>query len=132
MKLVRNQSFTLTTSIRKQSKLQCLRNSFSQGSVLAPFLFYIYTYDLPVTVGRKFVHADGLAILHYASNWQALEWTLTQDMATPSSFYKWKLVAIKTVLESFHLCNKEAQCELNIIVNGQALPFCAEPTYFGI
>ena len=66
---------------------------------------------MPVTVGRKFVYADDPAILHYASNWQTLKKTLTQDMATLSFYlYKWKLKlsTTKTVLVTFYLYNKEA------------------------
>ena len=44
----------------------------------------MYMYDLSVTVGKKFAYADDLTILHYATNWQSLEGTLTQDMATQS------------------------------------------------
>ena len=77
--------------ILKKSRLWCLKNGFLQGSVLAPLLFNIYTYDLPVTVEKKFAYADEPAILHYASNWQASEETLAQDMATLSFYlYKWK------------------------------------------
>ena len=47
MELVRNRSFTLTTGDSKQSRLRRLKNGVSQGSVLAPLLFNIYTYDLP-------------------------------------------------------------------------------------
>ena len=47
MKLVRNRSFTFTTSDSKQSSLCRLKNGVSQESVLAPLLFNIYTYDLP-------------------------------------------------------------------------------------
>ena len=73
--LVCNQSFILTINAGKQSRLQCLKNDIPQGSVLAPLLFSIY--DLPVAVAIKFAYADDLAILHYASNWQVLEGTLT-------------------------------------------------------
>ena len=38
----------------------------------------------------------------------------------------------KIVSTAFHLYNKKAQREFNIFVNGQMLPFCAEPTYLGI
>ena len=50
------------------------------------FCLHIYTYNLAVTISRKFAKVDDLAILHSASNWQALEGTLTQDTATLSSY----------------------------------------------
>ena len=58
MELVHNQSFTITIGTGKQSRSQHLKNGNPQGSVLAPLLFNIYTYDVPVTVGRKFAYAD--------------------------------------------------------------------------
>ena len=38
--------------------------------------FNIYISDFPVRVGKKFDYADDQAILHYASNWLALEGAL--------------------------------------------------------
>ena len=110
------------------------KNGAPQEIVLVPLLFNICTYDLPVTVCRKFAYADDWAILHYASEWQALEETLTQDMAILSSNlykYKLKLSTTRTVSVGFHLY-KKAQHELKIFINGQALLFCAEATYLGI
>ena len=59
-------------------------------------------YNLRMTVGRKFAYADDLAIFLYASNWQALERTLTQDMATLISYF-YKLNTKKTKSAAFHL-----------------------------
>ena len=90
---------------------------------------------MTTAVGRKFAYADDLAILHYASDWQTLEGTLTQDTAILSSYlYKWKLKlsTTKTVSTVILLYTKEARHELNVFVNGQALPFCTETTYLGI
>ena len=69
VELVRNRSFTFTTGNGAQSRLRRLKNSVPQGSVLAPLLFNVYTHDLPVTVARKFVHADDLAMMHSAEDW---------------------------------------------------------------
>ena len=127
--------FTLTTGTGSQSRLRRLRNGVPQGSVLAPLLFNIYIHDLPVTIAKKFAYADDLAILHSASNWQTLEGTLNQDLATLSSYlqtWKLKLSTAKTVSAAFHLNNKEARRELSISVEGRDLPYCAEPTYLGI
>ena len=66
MELVRNRSFTLTTGDSKQSCLRRLRNGLSHGSILALFLFNIYTYDLPSMTSHKYAYADDLALL-YAS-----------------------------------------------------------------
>ena len=62
MELVRNRSFTLTTGGSKQSRLRRLKNGVPQESVLAPFLFSIYTYDLPFVISRKLAYADKFCI----------------------------------------------------------------------
>ena len=132
---VRNRSFTLTTGNSAQSRLRCLKNGVPQGSVLASLLVNIYTHHLPVTVATKFVYADDLAIMHFAEDWQSVEGTLTQDMATLSSYLqKWKLKlrTTKTVTATSHLYNKKATRELKVATEGRILPFSAEPTYLGV
>ena len=90
MELVRNQNFTLTTGDSKQSRLRRFKNDVSQGSVLAPLLFNIYTYDLPSMISTKFAYADDLALLHSSGNWKDLEGTLIQDISTLSGISRLK------------------------------------------
>ena len=61
---VRNRSITLPTGDSKQSRLRRLKNGGPQGSVLAPVLLNIYTYDLPSMISRKFSYVDDLALIH--------------------------------------------------------------------
>ena len=135
MELVRNRSFTLTTGDSKQSRLRRLKNGVPQGSVLAPLLFNIYTYDLPSMISRKFIYADDLALLHSSGNWKDLEGTLSQDMSTLSAYlqtWRLKLSHTKTVTTAFHLNNREAKRELKVYNNSRLLPFCPTPTYLGV
>ena len=135
MELVRNRSFTLTTGDSKQSRLRRLKNGVPQGSVLASFLFNIYTYDLPSMISRKFAYTDDLALLHSSGNWKDLEGTLSQDMSTLSAYlqtWRLKLSHTKTVTAAFHLNNREAKRELKVYNNGRLLPFCPTPTYLGV
>ena len=135
MELVRNQSFTLTTGDRKQSRLRRLKNGVPQGSVLAPFLFNIYTYDLPFMISRSFAYADDLTLLHSSGNWKDLEGTLSQDMSTLSAYlqtWRLKFCHSKTVTAAFYLNNREAKRELIFYNNGRILPFCPTPTYLGV
>ena len=117
MKLVQNRSFTLTTGDSKQSRLRRLKNGVPQGSVLAPLLFNIYTYDLPSMIFKTFAYADDLALLHSFGNWKGLEGTLSQDMSTLSAYLqtgRLKLSHTKTVTIAFHLNNREAKRELKV------------------
>ena len=134
MELVRNRSFTLTTGDSKQSRLRRLKNGVPQGSVLAPLLFNIYTYDLASMISRKFAYADDLALLHSSRKWKDLEETLSQDMSTLSAYlqtWRLKLSHTNTVTTAFHLNNREAKRELKVY-NDRLLPFCPTPTYLGV
>ena len=135
MELVQNRSFILTTGDSKQSRLCRLKNGVPQGSILAPFLFNIYTYDLPSMIFRKFAYADDLALLHSSGNWKVLEGTLSQDMSTLSAYlqtWRLKLSHTKTVTVAFYLNNQEAKRELKVYNNDRLLPFCPIPTYIEI
>ena len=92
MELVHNWSFTLTNGDSKPSRLRRLRNGVPQGSVLAPSLFNIYTYDVPSITSKKFAYADDVAILHTSGDWKEMERTLSQDMTTLSEYLQiWRL-----------------------------------------
>ena len=135
MNLVRNKNFTLSTGDSKQSRLRRLKNCVPQGSVLAPLLFNIYTYDLPSMISRKFVYADDLALLHSSENGKDLEGTLSQDMSTLSAYlqtWRLKLSHNKTVTAAFYLNNRETKRELKVYNNDRLLPFCPIPTYLGV
>ena len=103
MELVRNRSFTLTTGDSKQSWLCRLKNGVTQGSVLAPLLFKIYTYNLPSIISRKFAYADDLALLHSSGNWKDLEGTLSQDISALSAYLQtWKMELSHTGHQTEH------------------------------
>ena len=131
MELIRNRSFTLTTGDSKTSRLRRLRNGVPQGSVLAPLLFNIYTYDI---TSKKFAYADDLAILHTSGEWKELERTLSQDMATLSEYlqtWRLRLSHTKTVTAAFHLHNREAKRELKICNIGKTLLSVQFPLMLG-
>jgi len=135
MEMVGNRSFIVTTGNGKRSRLRCLSNGVSQGSALAPLLFNIYISDLPTTISRKYAYADDLATMHADGDWQAVEGTLTKDMATLGEYlqtWKLKLSTTNTVPAVFHLNNKEAKRELKVNFNNDTLPFCFEPKYLGV
>ena len=92
MELVRNQALLLLPVNSKQSRLRRLKNGFPQGSVLAPLLFNIYTYNLPLMISRRFAYTDDLALLHSSENWKNLKGTLSPDVSTLSAYLQiWRL-----------------------------------------
>lgn len=47
----------------RKSKLRRLNNGLSQGSVLAPILFDIYTHDMASIISKSFLYDDDLTLL---------------------------------------------------------------------
>ena len=81
--------FILAIDNSKQSRLRHLKKSVLKGPLLASLLFNTYFYDLPAS---EYAYADGLALIHAAENWQALETVPSQDMIMPSTYLmKWRL-----------------------------------------
>ncbi|KAL7385365.1 hypothetical protein ABVT39_020501 [Epinephelus coioides] len=124
MKMLSNCSFQLFTRNGHSSRIRKLKNGVPQGSVLAPMLFNIYIHDPPATQSRKHAYADDLAILFSKPSWEAVEEGLSSDMNILSSYLKnWrlKLSVDKTVSSMFHLYNKEATYEMNIMADNARL-----------
>ena len=105
-----------------------ISNGLPQGSVLVPVLFNLYSNDLPVTRGRKFICADDMS--HHSR-----ECSLSSDMVHMSHFCRqWRLKpsASKTISSVFHLHNTIATRELSVYLDGLRLRHECHPTYLGV
>jgi len=104
MELIGDGSFTLTTG--KRSRLRRLKNGVAQRSILAPFLFNNYISASTCMIGRSSAHAYFLETVLGRSGWQAVEGSLSKEMANLSEYHQtWKLMlsTTQTVSAVFHL-----------------------------
>ena len=112
------------------------RNGLPQGCVLAPVLFNLYSNDVPVTHGRKFIYADDICLAIQGQYFSELECSLSSDMAWMSHFCRqWRLKpsASKTISSVFHLhYTSTATHELSVYLDGQHLGHECHPTYLGM
>ena len=72
---------------------------------------------------------------HDDRDWQTVwrgtkQWHGNRRWIPPT--WKLKLSTTKAVLAAFHFNNKEAKREVKVNHNHETLPFCSEPTYFGV
>jgi len=84
----------------------------------------LYSNDLPVTRGRKFIYADGICLDIQGQYLSELECSLSSDMARMSHFCRqWRLKpsVSKTISSVFHLHNTRATRELSVYLDGQRL-----------
>ena len=120
----------------KRSRWRIQKNGLPQGSVLAPALYNIYTNDQPIPVStRLFIYADDTAVAAQGSSLEEVEGKLTSAMDVLSKYYDanhLKPNPSKTQVCAFHLRNREAQRQLDIIWRGERLKHCPTPVYLGV
>ena len=63
----------------RKSRRRTVLNGVSQGSVIVPALFNLYTHDLPVTLSKKYIYADDIAFLSSDNNFLTIEKSLSHD-----------------------------------------------------
>ena len=134
MELLYSRSFVLHTR-DGQSKPHRLKNGVTQGSVLAPILYNIYTSDFPATLATRYMYADDVALKASGHTTSEIEKSLSVDMQTVSEYLKeWrlKLSAPKTVCSIVHLRNYRADYQLQVYLDENHLKFEAKPTYLRV
>ena len=94
------------------------------------------TNDQPIHPDtRSFICADDLCIASQGNDFNTIEASLTSALSTMTTYYdKNQLRAnpSKTQVCAFHLRNREAKRELNVVWNGTRLSNTTTPVYLGI
>ena len=94
-------------------------------------LFNIYTNDQPIYADtRSFIYADYLCIASQGNDFNNIEASLTSALNTMTTYYDTN--QLRATPCAFHLRNREAKRELNVVWNGIRLSNTTTPVYLGI
>ena len=132
--LISQRHFHLHIS-NKKSQCRILKNGVPQGSVLAPALFNLYTYDLPANQSKKYVYADDISLLPSNSDFQEIENALSNDLDGLRKYFRnWRfqLNTFKTVCNLFHLANRFVNYILQVKTSGQIIQYDPTPKYLRV
>lgn len=92
---------------------------FSKDLSITNVFHCIHTVDVTVTVSRKFIYTDDVALVVEVRTFVALERTLNQNNLIKSKNTSYlTLNTSKSVARIFHLNNRETKRELDIKIDG--------------
>ena len=86
-------------------------------------------------LGESFIYADDLCIASQENDFNNIEASLTSARSTMATYYDTNQLRAnpsKTQVYAFHLRNREAKRELNVMWNGVRLSNTTTPVYLGI
>ena len=84
---------------------------------------------------RSFIYADDLCIASRGNDFNNIEASLTSALSTMTTYYDTNQLSAnhsKTQVCVFHLRNREAKRELNVVWNGTRLSNTTTPVYLGV